>query len=767
MSTPPTPNGNRRGRTLAASAEDRVYPQDPRPREGAPDVLVIVLDDLGFAQIGAFGSDIATPNMDRLAAGGLRYNRFHVTAMCSPTRASLLTGRNHHAVGLGFLVDMPLAYPGYNCRLPKSAAPLPRVLKDAGYSTLAVGKWHMTPRWERSAAGPFDRWPLGYGFERFYGFLQGDANHWAPELVCDNHYTEPPAGPEDGYHLSEDLVDTAQRMILDQKQAAPGKPYFMYLPFGAMHSPHHVAPEWVEPYRGKFDGGWERWREETFARQVAAGIVPEGTELPERPPWIQEWDALDADDRRMFARMQEVYAGFLTHTDAQIGRLLDFLERTGRLDNTLVMLMSDNGASAEGGQLGTVNEHRFSSRMGDSTERNIADLENWGGPDTYPHYAWGWAWAGNTPLRLWKRYTWLGGTRAPLIVHWPDGIAARGEIRNQLTHAVDLMPTILEACGLGMPDVVDGVAQQEVDGRSLIGTFSNPDAESPRETQYFEMLGSRSIIHGEWKATTDHVSRGVLDEERLLLGSRDFATDRWSLFNLAEDFAEARDLADEHPELVEKLEDLWFDEAERNHVLPLDDTMQERLAALIFPMYGLQPRGTYLPGGGPVHEESLPPLFGGFTLTADVEVPDEGAEGVLCAFGDLTGGFVLRAADGRLSFTCSRAGEVDRVTADAPLAPGRRVVGVRYRPGTETPGTLSLLDDGTEIASAPLGGPWPVAFQHGGAGLSVGKDHGLPVDRAYSPPNRWTGTLHKVEIDTAAVPEPDLDTALRTALHSD
>ncbi|MFI0350297.1 arylsulfatase [Actinomadura sp. 9N407] len=762
----------RRPRIATATADESSYPRDPKPREGAPDVLVIVLDDLGFAQIGAYGSDIATPNMDRLAAGGLRYNRFHVTALCSPTRASLLTGRNHHSVGLGFLVDIPIAYRGYNARLPKSAATLPRVLKDAGYSTMAVGKWHLTPRWERSASGPFDRWPLGYGFERFYGFLQGDANHWAPELVSDNHHIEPPA-PGDGYHLSEDLADTAMRMILDQKQATPGKPYFMYLPFGAMHSPHHVAPEWVEPYRGRFDQGWERWREETFARQVAAGVVPEGTRLPERPPWVQDWDALDGDDRRMFARMQEVFAGFLAHTDAQIGRVLDFLERTGRLDNTLVLLMSDNGASAEGGQLGTLNEHRFSSRMGDSSERNLTELDNWGGPDTYPHYAWGWAWAGNTPLRLWKRYTWLGGTRAPLIVHWPDGIAARGEIRGQLAHAVDLMPTILEACGVEAPETVDGVAQQEMDGRSLTGTFADAEAPAPRTTQYFEMLGSRSIIHGEWKATTDHVSRGVLDEERLLLGSRDFETDRWSLFHLAEDFAEERDLevpAAEYPEKVAELEDLWFAEAERNHVLPLNDTMQERAAALIMPVYGIPARGTYLPGGGPVHDESLPWLAGGFTLTADIEVPEGGADGVLAALGDLTGGFVLRAAGGRLSFTCSRGGEADRVTADGPLPPGRRTVGVRFRPGSDPAGSggrLSLLDGGEEIASVPLGGPWPVSFQHGGTGLRVGYDRGLPVDKDYRPPHRWNGVLHELVIDTAAVREPDLEAELRTALHSD
>ncbi|KAB2381845.1 arylsulfatase [Actinomadura montaniterrae] len=742
--------------------EPSAAPPRPRASRSAPDVIVIVLDDLGFAQFGAYGSDVATPNVDRLAAGGLRYNRFHVTAMCSPTRASLLTGRNHHAVGMGFLVDLPVDQPGYTARIPRSAAPLPRVLRDAGHSTMAVGKWHLTPRWERSASGPFDTWPLGAGFERYYGFLQGDANHWAPWLVSDNHYVEPPAGPGDGYHLSEDLVATAQRMILDQKHATPDKPYFLYLPFGAMHSPHHVAPEWSEPYRGRFDHGWERWREEVFARQVASGVVPAGTVLPERPPWIQEWDALSAGERRVFARMHEVYAGFLTHTDAQIGRLLDFLEHIGRLDDTLIVVMSDNGASAEGGQLGTPNEHRFSARMGDTHSGNLAALDAWGSPETYPHYAWGWAWAGNTPLRLWKRYTWLGGTRVPLIMHWPRRITARGGIRGQVVHAVDLMPTILEACGVPAPDVVDGVAQQPVDGRSLVPTFDDPDAPSPRETQYFEMLGSRSIIHGRWKATTDHVSRGVLDEERLIRGSRDFATDRWSLFDLSADFAEAVDLAAEHPEIVADLEARWADEAERNNVLPLQDSLQDRLAHMVLPPYGLPSRAVYWPGGEPVHDESLPLLTGGFTLTADAEVADGGADGVVCALGDRIGGFVLRADGGRLAFACSRAGDLDRVTATDPLPEGRHRIGVRVHGGT-----ITLLLDGEEIASGALGGEWPVAFQHGGAGLRIGHDAGLPVEDGYRPPARWNGTVHQIEIDTAPVAAPAPQDGLRTALHSD
>ena len=338
-----------------------LQPGDPKPPPGSPNVVAIVLDDTGFAHLGRFGSDIATPNIDRLADGGLRYNRFHVTSLCSPTRAAFLTGRNHHAVGMGFLADIPLAYPGYTARIAKSAGTLARILRDAGYSTLAVGKWHLTPRFQRSAAGPFGLWPLGLGFERYYGFLQGDTNHWTPNLVRDNQYVDPPAGPADGYHLTEDLSATARRYVLDQQHAAPGKPFFLYFALGAMHAPHHVAPEWVAPYRGRFDQGWDAWRREIFDRQQSLGVVPEGTILTERPSWVAAWDDVPADQRRMHTRQQEVFAGFLTHTDAQIGALVDLLAEIGQLDNTIVLLFSDNGASAEGGQYGSVNEHRFSA----------------------------------------------------------------------------------------------------------------------------------------------------------------------------------------------------------------------------------------------------------------------------------------------------------------------------------------------------------------------------------------------------------------------
>jgi arylsulfatase len=744
---------------LTAGETSPTFPARRRPPSGAPNVVVIVLDDTGFGQLGCFGSDMATPNLDRLAAGGLRYNRFHVTSLCSPTRACLLTGRNHHAVGMGFLADIPLGYPGYSGRIPPSAATLPRLLRDAGYGTMAVGKWHLVPRFERSPAGPFDRWPLGLGFERYYGFLQGDTNQWTPNLVCDNHYVEPPSRPEDGYHLTEDLADTAVRYVLDQQQAAPGKPFFLYFAPGAMHAPHHVGPSWVAPYEGRFDAGWDQWREGVFERQVASGVVPNGTVLTPRPEWVRAWEGLSDDERRMHGRMQEVFAGFLTHTDAQIGRLLAVLEKTGQIDDTVIVVFSDNGASAEGGELGTSNEHRFTAAIPESVEGNLALREEWGGFRTYPHYSWGWAWAGNTPLRLWKRYAWLGGTRTPLIVHWPGRIPDSGAIRSQFCHVIDLMPTLLAACGVEAPPTVDGVTQQPVDGASLVRTLTDPEAPSPRQAQYFEMLGSRSMVRGRWKATTDHVSSGVVDEERLMTGSREFDDDRWGLFDLDADFSEAEDVATSHPEVVRHLADLWLAEAGRNQVLPIDDGLVNRLAAIVPPAWPPPTRRVFVPGGGPVADECLPLLMGGFRIGADVTVPASVPSGVLAALGDWNGGWALYVLDGRLAFCFSRAGEALRVVGSSEVPPGRHELSVTYAADTFT-----LWYDDAAMGSTTFHGPLPFALQHGGTGLCLGYDRGFPVCDDYTPPGTWTGALHRVVIEAGSPPGR---TDVRGALHAD
>lgn len=737
---------------MSANAHSRKAP------EGSPNVVVIVLDDLGFGQFGCYGSDIETPNIDKLAQGGLRYNRFHVTALCSPTRAALLTGRNHHAVGMGFLADIPTSDPGYTAKIPPEAATVPRILRDAGWNTMAVGKWHLLPSGERSSAGPYDRWPSGLGFEKYYGFLRGDANHWAPELVRDNSYVDPPSGPEDGYHLTEDLADEAIRMVVNQQESAPGKPFFLYFATGAMHAPHHVERKWADDYAGQFDLGWDRWRQNVFERQVAEGIVPADTVLTERPSWVPDWEQLTSDERRLYSRMHEVYAGFLTHTDAQIGRVVDSLEELGILDNTLIFVMSDNGASAEGGVAGTSNEHRFTHRIHDNIEESLDQLEDWGGIHGYPHYAWGWAWAGNTPFQLWKRYTWLGGTRVPMIAHWPKGISSGGAVRGQFAHVIDVFPTILEACGVTAPDTVGGVAQQSVDGASLLSTFSDASAPDPRTVQYFEMLGSRSIVADGWKATTNHVSMGVMDEELLMEGSRDFDNDRWSLFNLESDFSEANDVADEFPDVVAKLEQLWFAEAERNNVTPIADNLRGRTASIVPRDYPVGSDITLYPKGGPVSDEAIPRLFAGGRITADVDVAAENPEGVLFALGDWTGGFAAYVCDGVLTVTVATPGGEILLSADRKLTSGRHQLGCVLSPVPEGGARVQIFVDGNIVGTGHSDHSLPHAWQHGGTSMTLGYDRGLPVSNSYRPPFAWNGVLHQVRIEagTQIIPEKDV-----------
>ena len=750
------------GRTMAESIP--AFEPTARPPAGAPNVVLIVLDDLGFAQLGCFGADIDTPAIDAVAAEGVRLNRFHVTALCSPTRACLLTGRNHHAVGMGFLTDVPIGLPGYTARIPRRAGTLPRLLRDAGYSTFAVGKWHLAPRWEQSASGPFDRWPLGLGFERYYGFLNGDTNQWTPELVRDNGFIDPPRRPEAGYHLSEDLADQAIRLIQDQQQATPEKPFFLYFAPGATHAPHHAPADWIARYRGRFDDGWERWRERAFTRQLESGIVPAGTTLTPRPSWIPEWSALPAEQRALFARMMEAFAGFLAHTDAQIGRVLAFVDQLGAHDQTLVLVLSDNGASAEGGPIGSFNEHRFiHDRVDDidDTLRRVADL---GGFRAYNHYPWGWAWAGNTPLRLWKRYTWLGGVRTPLVVRWPRRLTAAGTIHSQFCHAVDVMPTILDAVGIDAPDTIDGIAQQPFDGASLLPILADPRAPAPRRTQYFEMLGSRAIYHDGWKATTDHIGPQLTIERERVPGSQDFEQDHWALFDLDNDFAEAHDLAAQHADRVGALRELWWAEAGRNNVLPIMDSFLGRVTALEPAPWGLRWRAVLRPGGGPVSEDALPPLGGGFRLTADVELPDARANGILCALGDWSNGWACFLLDGRPVVAFNILGQLFRYAGAAPIAPGRRAVVAEYH-WARGASTLTLAVDGTVVAEGPLPRRLPFRWQIGGAGLLVGCDRGFPVCDDYQPPFPFSGTIERLVIEVPALAPRDAQTEVAAALH--
>jgi arylsulfatase len=732
---------------------------------GAPNVVMVVLDDVGFAQLGCFGATIATPHIDRLADRGLRYQRFHVTSVCSSTRAALHTGRNHHAVGMGVTEEAALGFPGYTGRIPASAAMLARLLRDGGYNTMAVGKWHMTPKTDYSAAGPFTQWPLGVGFERFYGFLGAETSQWAPELVRDNTHVDPPRTPEEGYHLTEDLVDTAIRMIQDQQQAEARKPFFLHLATGAAHAPHQVPEEWVTPYAGAFDDGWEAWRENVFARQVAAGVVPPDTVLTPRPPWVPEWSGLPAEQRRLFARYMEVYAGFVTHTDHHLGRLFTALEERGIADDTIVMVLSDNGASAEGGVSGTLNEAAGWLGHQEDVAASYERIDEIGGHDAYNHYPFGWAWAGNTPLRLWKRYAWLGGVRTPLVVAWGAKVTDPGAVRGQFCHAVDLFSTVLDAAGIAVPEVVDGVRQQPVDGLTLLPSILDGAAPEHRHLQYFEMMGSRGIYADGWKAVTDYVPN-QFGERETLTGSFDFATDRWSLFRLADDFSEAVDLADDHPDVVARLEALWWSEAERNQVLPLFE-FPGSMAHMHPGAYPPPAAASYTPGGGPVQESQLPPTLGGFELTADVVVPDGGAEGVIAAIGDAHGGWGCYLLEGRLVAAFAMLDGLVRVACEEPVPPGEHRLSVQYVPGREP--VARALVDGVEGGSVALPGLFFFPnLSTAATGLLVGRDRGIALCHDYRPPFAFTGELRRVTI-TSGRPSarPDDTTRLRSALASD
>ncbi len=538
------------------------WPEAVRAPRASPNVVLIVLDDVGFAQLGCFGSDIDTPALDRLAANGLRYTNFHTTALCSPTRACLLTGRNHHSNGMGRIIELATGFPGYNARIPKENGFLSEMLVPHGYSTFAVGKWHLTPENECHMAAPRDRWPLGRGFQRYYGFFEGETHQFVPALVHDNHAVPPKRRPEDGYHLTADLVDRATEFIGDLRSIDPSKPYFLYFCTGACHAPHQSPREWIESYRGRFDQGWDVWRERALARQIEDGILPSGTELSPRPDWVPPWDSLKEAERRLYARYMEAFAGFLSHTDDQIGRLLSFLSETGDLENTLVFLLSDNGASSEGGPTGSVNDARLWNMAPRSVEEALERIDEIGGPYCHNNYPWGWTVAGNTPFRRWKREVHEGGVADPLIVSWPSGIEARGGFRRQYTHAIDLLPTVLEVLGLDPPTEINGVQQRPLEGSSFAASLNDEEAPGHRETQYYEMFGCRALYHKGWKAVTYHPMQ---------VSEPGFDQDRWELYNVEDDPSECRDLAAEDPEKLRELIERWWTEAGKYQVLPLDN----------------------------------------------------------------------------------------------------------------------------------------------------------------------------------------------------
>jgi arylsulfatase A-like enzyme len=749
-----------------AAADSTSAGATPPFRAGAPNVVVVVLDDTGFAQLGCYGSDIATPSIDGLADRGVRLTNFHTTAVCSPTRACLLTGRNHHRVGVGMLPDLPMNFPGYTGRIPNEAGTLAQVLVDAGYATFAVGKWHLTPRDQRSPSGPFENWPLGKGFEHFYGFLGGDANHWAPELVRDNSYVDPPRTPDAGYHLSEDLAEEAITRLRELRRNQPTRPFLLWLALGATHAPHHVTPEWIEPYRGRFDAGWDAWRHATLERQIQLGIVPPGTELPGPSSYVPRWDDLAADERRLYARMMEVYAGFLSHADAQIGRVLAALEELGERDDTILVLVSDNGASGEAGPHGSVSEFRFAQGHDEDLALNLRLLDELGGHRTYNHYPWGWAEAGNTPVRRFKRYTFEGGVRDPCIISWPGGLDAAGEVRHQYCHAIDLLPTILDLVGVEPPEVLGGIAQMELDGVRLRPMLESAEAPDPRTSQYFECWGSRAMYEDGWKVVTNHVNQLTHAERDLIEGSSDFALDHWHLFDTRTDPAENHDIAEQHPEVRDRLVARWYEEAERNEVLPLSDGVMDRIAHLFLPW----PTGAIrveLRPGERVFEDNSPVLSSGFTITAELGSSlTSDAIGVLAEQGDYNGGWVWYAGEGSLTFACSFVSEhITTMTVALPTgATELRIVG---RPDGNRMG-LVLVADGRQVGETRLPHEWPGLWTpNSSASLLAGVGRPLPVCDGYDPLVAFSGVLDRlvVEADGGAA-HLELDRQVETAFRS-
>ena len=725
---------------------EQSVPSWPEPPAGlgGPDVVMVVLDDTGFGHFGCYGSTLATPSVDALAARGLRYNGFHTTALCSPSRACLLTGRNHHSVGMRAISNWDTGFPHMRGGITPRAATVAELLRARGYATLAAGKWHLAPMIETSAAGPHTNWPLQKGFDRFYGFLQGETDQFSPELTHDNHHIDPPGRPEDGYHVSEDIVDQATGWVRDLVSVRPDRPFFLYVAFGATHAPHQSPLEYRMRWRGRFEEGYDVLRARWYERQLELGIVPPGTSLAPRNPGVPPWEDLTPAQRAFSCRLQEAFAAMLEHTDAQIGRLVDFLRSVGRLDNTLVLVVSDNGASREGGPFGVMDEFSFfnlrSEDIDDLAARRLDDI---GGPHSHSNYPWGWAQAGNSPLRWYKQNTYGGGVRDPLVVHWPAAIAAGGAVRAQFCHAVDVAATVLDVAGATVPDEFGGHPQIPLHGRSLRATFTDPDAAAPRPVQYFEQMGHRGIWADGWKATTYHRPGHPYD------------LDEWELFHLDEDFSECHDLAAAEPGRLRDLVDLWWAEAGTYGVLPLDDRTLE--------LFGVQTRPA-TPHTGATYRYRHPishvpsdaaPLLGGRSWTITAEVVVEGpVEGVLYARGSHNVGHSFFVADGVLHFDYNALGTHHRASAPVTLEAGRHLLSAHFdRQGAG--GTLHIGADGRDLAQVEI--PRLVRML-GSTGMDVGRDALSTVVEDYVGPNPFTGAIVALTVELHS-PRSEADVA--------
>lgn len=745
--------------------------------QDAPNVLVILYDDTGCAAWSTYGGRINMPTLDRLAANGLTYTQWHTTAVCSPTRSCFLTGRNHHANGFGSISEMAVGFPGYSGHIPPENGTIAQVLRDAGWSTLWIGKNHNVPVDAFSIGATKKRWPLGLGYDRFYGFIGGETNQWYPTLIEDNHFIDQPYQPEDGYHLSKDLADKAISYIRDTKQSEPDKPWYLWYCPGANHAPHHAPQEYIDKYKGKFDDGYEAYREWVLARMIERGIVPPNTELTPINPLpdgvlpeadsVRPWASLSNDEKRLFARMAEVFAGFSEYTDVQIGRVIDYLEESDQLDNTLIFYCADNGASGEGSPSGSVNENRFFNGYPDDIKSNMAMIDKLGSADTYNHYPTGWAVAFSTPYKMFKRYSsFAGGTCDPLVIHWPKGIKAKGELRHQYHHCTDIMPTILECCGIEMPGAIDSIKQAPLAGVSMRYSFADANAPTKKETQYYEMVGTRGIWHKGWKAATLHAP--------IPSDQGNFDKDVWQLFNVEEDRAEAHDLAGKHPEKLKELQDLWLAEAKKNNVLPLIDVGIDLIHQLEFhappPASG---RYVYYPGTTEVPEATAARTLGSsWKALAEVEFTSQ-SQGVIFAQGSRFGGYSLFVKGGKIVFVYNFLGipPEQRLTFAAPTS-GNHIVGVEFIKNSisknlETLGQMKLYLDDKVVAEGPFrtqSGHYALC----GEGLSVGIDTGDAVSSEYKPSFAFTGgRVVKVVFDVAKDTYVNVEKAMAASMARD
>ncbi len=727
---------------------------------GAPNVLIVLIDDMGFGQSSAFGGPIRMPTVESLASGGLRYNEFHTTALCSPTRSALLSGRNHHVNNLGSITETATAFPGQTGKRPDSVAPLAEMLRLNGYSTAAFGKSHETAAWEVSPSGPTDRWPTRSGFDKFYGFIGGETNQWAPALYEGMTKVELPNDPN--YHFMTDMTNQAIAWMQYQKSLTPDKPFFMYFAPGATHAPHHVPKSWIAKYKGKFDQGWDALREETLARQRRMGVVPIDTKLAPKPAAIKDWAALSADEKKLFARQMEVFAGFGEYADTEIGRLIKAIEATGQLDNTLIFyLVGDNGASAEGGMVGLYNEATFFNGVHESVQDILKHYDELGGPTTYPHYAAGWAVAGDSPFTWTKQVaSSYGGTRNGMVVHWPKGIKAKGELRSQWHHVIDIAPTILEAAGLPEPKVVNGVPQKPIEGVSLAYTFADAKAVDRHTVQYFEIFGNRAVYQDGWLAGTVH--RAAWEPEPRAT----FENDKWELYDTRQDFSLVNDLAAKNPEKLKEMQALFLEEARKYSVLPLDDRILERLNAALVGRPDLMAGRTSLT----VHAGMIGMSENVFinvknrshTITAELEIPKNGANGVLLAQAGRFGGWSLYVKDGKPTYTYNWLGlQRYTVAGTQALPPGK--VTVRYEfaydgGGIGKGGKGTLFVNGKQVATGRIERTQCCVFS-ADEGADVGEDGETPVTESYKVPFKFTGKIASITIDLKETKTADHDEA--------